>query len=383
MSQSRFTYRLMAALSALAMIVAACGDGDGGATTTAEEPSETTAGNGADTTPSATDTTTGEEPSGELTDVTVLLPVNTPILHGFRVADAAGYYADEGLNVDFQPLDGGGEVVTQLLAGNGDIANIPVGPVVEAIEQGQTHLRAVWNYVYGSIFYIAVPSDSDIESAADLEGRQIGVSSLSGGEVPIVRGIIQSVGLDPDSDAELVAIGEGTALSVRALEEEQVDAFGGSINDIIALQAQGLDLRYILPEALLELPASGIVVSQDFIDTNSDVVEGFLRASTKGSYWATVNPDASLCLLKEVTPEQFAEDTGDMIFEAVLPITWSPEGVQMGFQSAETWGTFFDFIGAERPDIDLDEVVIQGFLDAANDFDATAVEEDANSQPAC
>jgi len=369
--------QMMIGLLLMAMVLSACGGGDeGGATTT------TSADTGGATTVPGGDTTT-PPPSEELTALTVLLPINTPILHGFRVADAAGYYAEEGLDVEFQPLDGGGEVVTQLLAGNGDIANIPVGPVVEAIEQGQTHLRAVWNYVYGSIFYIAVPADSDIETAADLDGRQVGVSALSGGEVPIVRGIIQSAGLNPDEDVELVAIGEGTALSVRALQEGQVDAFGGSINDIIALQAQGLDLRYILPEALLELPASGIIVPQEFIDENSEAVEGFLRASTKGSYWATVNPDATLCVLKEVTPEQFAEETGDMIFEAVLPITWAPEGVQMGFQSAETWGTFFDFIGAERPDVDLGEIVIDDFLDAANDFDAAEVEAEANAYPGC
>lgn len=371
----------MTIVLAMAMLVAACAGGDVGG----ETPEETTTTEGStDTTgPPAEEPTTTAEAPAELTTVTVLLPINTPILHGFRVADAAGYFAEEGIEVDFQPLDGGGEVVTQLLAGNGDFANIPVGPVVEAIEQGQTHLRAVWNYVYGSIFYIAVPADSDIETAADLEGRTVGISELSGGEVPVVRGIIQSGGLNPEEDVELVAIGEGTALTVRALEEGQVDAYGGSVNDIVALQAQDLDLRYILPDALLELPASGIVVPQEFIDENRDLVAGFLRAATKGSYWATVDPDATLCVLKEVTPEQFAEPAGEMIFEAVLPITWAPEGTPMGSQSPETWGAYFDFIGAERPDIDLSEIVIDDFIEEANDFDEEAVAADANAYPEC
>lgn len=376
MLRRRWMRTWMMTVVVMAMVVAACGDGGEG------EGSDETSTTAATTAPTADETTTTEA-SAELTPLTVLLPINSPILHGFRVADAAGYFAEEGIEVDFQALDGGGAVVTQLLAGNGDIANIPVGPVVEAIEQGQTHLRAVWNYVYGSIFYIAVPADSDIETAADLEGRKVGVSALSGGEVPVVRGIIQSAGLSSEEDVELVAIGEGTALTVRALEEGQVDAYGGSVNDIVALQAQDLDLRYILPDELLELPASGIVVTQEFIDENRDLVAGFLRAATKGSYWATVNPGATLCVLKEVTPEQFAEPVGEMIFEAVLPITWAPEGTQMGFQSPETWGAFFDFIGAARPEVDLSEIVIDGFIDEANDFDQEAVAADANAYPGC
>ncbi|MPZ51405.1 MAG: PhnD/SsuA/transferrin family substrate-binding protein [Acidimicrobiia bacterium] len=367
--------QLVAWLLVMCLVLSACGGGG--------EEGETTTAEGSETITAAEQPGTTSAAAEELRNITVLLPIDSPILHGFRVADAAGYYANEGLAIDFQPLDGGGEVVTQLLAGNGDIANIPVGPVVEAIEQGETHIRAVWNYVYGSIFYIAVPADSDIETAADLEGRQVGISALSGGEVPIVRGIIESAGLNPDEDVELVAIGAGTALSVRALQEGQVDAYGGSVNDIIALQAQGLDLRYILPDELLELPASGIVVPQELIDSDADLVEGFLRASTMGSFWATVNPDASLCVLKEATPEQFTEETGEMIFDAVLPITWAPEGVEMGFQSPETWGTFFDFIGAERPDVDLDDIVIDDFIDAANDFDPAEVEADADAWPEC
>lgn len=383
MSRRRQVSRWLITVLMLAMLVAACGDGGSGGPeeTTTTTPSEETTTPSEDTTTTEGEASTTQAP--EPTSLRVMFPVNTPILHGFRVAEQAGYYAEEGVEVEFQFLGGGGEVVTQLLADNGDIGLIPVGSVVEAIEQGNTDLRAVWNYVYGSIFYIAVPADSDIEGAADLAGKKVGVSDLSGGEVPIVRGIISSAGLDPDEDVELVPIGEGTALTVRAVQEGQVDAFGGSINDIIALQVQGLDLRYILPDALLELPASGVVVKQSLVESQPEALAGFLRASAKGTYWGQVHPEATLCVLQEVTPEQLAEETGALILEAVLPITWSPEGTPMGFQSAETWGTFFDFIGAERPDVDLAQIVTDDLIEQANDFDLAEVEEDAAAYPSC
>ncbi|MPZ87249.1 MAG: hypothetical protein GEU81_04065 [Nitriliruptorales bacterium] len=359
--------RLLAVLvMLLALVAAACGAGE----EAAEDAEPTAAEEG--------EATAEDEVPAELEEISVLFPINTPILHGFRVAQEAGYYAEEGLAPSFDFLDGGGEVVTQLVAGNADLGLIPVGNVVEAITEGNTDLRAIWNEIYGSIFSIAVPSDSDIHTAEDLAGRSVGISSRSGGEMPIVRGIIQSAGLT-EQQVSLTPVGEGTALAVRALQEGQVDAFGGSVNDIIALQVQGLDFRYILPEALLELPASGIVASQETLDERQDAIEGFLRASTKGFYWAQVNPDATLAVLMEATPEHFAEETGELIFDAVQPLTWAPEGTPMGFQSADTWRAFFDFVGAEQPDIPLEDIVVQDFIEPANDYDQDAVAEDANS----
>lgn len=361
-SERSCLWSFVSVLAAMTLVLAACG-GEGGTDTTS---SPGTTGQG------------GTEGPSETVSLDVLFPVNSPILHGYRVAQEAGYYAEEGLEVNMQFLGGGAEVSAQLIAGNADVGIIPVGNVVTALEEGQTDLRAIWNQVYGSIFYIATPAGSGIESAEDLAGKKIGISDLSGGEVPIVRGIVDSVGLT-EEDVELIPIGEGTALAVNAIETGQVDAVGGSVNDIIALEVQGLDLTYIIPDALLQLPASGAVVRQETLDNKGDAVAGFLRASTKGFYWAQVNPEASLAVLKKVTPEQFTDETGDLIFEAVVALTWAPEGTSMGFQSPDTWGAFFDFVGAERPDVDLSVVVTDELIDEANDFDPAAVEEDANN----
>lgn len=358
MTQRRW-FSAIALAMVFALFAVACGDGDG-----AGQGDGEAAGS--------------EAGDGELTKVDAMFPVNSPILHGVRVAQEAGYFEDEGLEVNAQFLAGGGEVITQLVAGNADIGNIPVSVVVEGLEQGNEDLRAVYNVVYGSIFYIAVPADSDIQDAADLAGKKIGVTDMAGGEVPIVNGIAKSGGLT-ENDIEIVPVGEGTALAIKALTGGEIDAFGGAVQDIIALEGQDLDLRYILPDELLELPASGIVVKQEYLDNNRETLEGFVRALTKGYYWARVNPDATLAVLKKVTPEQFTDDTGEKIFEAVLPITWAPEGTEMGFQSPDTWAAFFEFVGAEPPDTDLSEIVIDDLVEAGNDFDTEAVEEDANS----
>jgi NitT/TauT family transport system substrate-binding protein len=349
--RTKFNSAWITLLVVMTLIAAACGGDDG----------------------EAGDTGGGEDSAS----VRMVFPVDSPILYGFRVADEVGYYEDEGVEPDFTFAEGGAEAITQLIAGNADIALVPVGNVVEALEEGSTDLRAPFNIVYASIFFLAVPEDSPIESAADLEGAKIGISAQEGGEVPIIGGILRSAGLN-EEDADLIAVGAGTALAVRALESGQVDAIGGSVNDIIAVEVQlGDRLRAIVPEELAELPSSGIVVTQQFIDENGDILEGFLRATSKGYYWGQASPEATLALLKKVTPEQFTDATGERIFEATIPITWAPEGTQFGAQSPESWAEVFDFVGAEPPDVELSTVVTQELVDPANDYDEAEVAADA------
>ncbi|MGW3811257.1 ABC transporter substrate-binding protein [Micromonospora sp. NPDC005113] len=315
--------------------------------------------------------------SGGLTKLTVLEPINSPIAHAYRVALAAGYYKAEGLDVKLEFLNGGGDVAQQLLGGNGDVGVMPLGNTAQALAQGHDDLRAIFNSTYGSLFSIAVNQDSPIQGPSDLKGKKIGVTALSDGAVPIVRGIIGEGGLGAN-DAAITAIGDGTALQVRALKNKTVDAFGGSINDMVALQAQGMNLRLISPKALENLPASGVVVKADYLAAHRKQLEGFVRATAKGAYWAQVEPNATLAVLKKETPEQFSSARGEAIFRATLPLTWNSAG-PMGAQTADDWAKYFDFIGLKRPSTPLDQVVVPDLIAPANDFDKQAVANDAKN----
>ncbi|MPZ51390.1 MAG: PhnD/SsuA/transferrin family substrate-binding protein [Acidimicrobiia bacterium] len=362
-------FRSLLVMVVLALLVAACGDGGGTTDTTeaSDDAGDTTAAGGDDTT--VADGATTMAASEEMTELTVMLPVDSPNMYGFRVADANGYFEKEGLDVTMEFVDGSGAAIQLLLAGTGQIASVGTGTVAEALEQGHDDIRAIGNTNYGSVFFLTVPTDSDIETPADLEGAQIGISELSGGEVPVVRGIVEGAGFDVETDVELVPIGAGTALAVQAIENDQVDAYGGSINDVIAVEVQGLDLRTLDPGDLGEVPALPLVTTQSVIDADPDSIEGFLRAVARGAEFGQTNPDETLAILMEQSPEQFTDETGELIFEAVLDLWMPPEGVLFHEQSVESWEHFFDIIAAEVPEgTDLDTVIVDDFVEAANDF---------------
>jgi NitT/TauT family transport system substrate-binding protein len=327
----------------------------------------------------------GEEPAGggEAATVTALMPINSPNVYGFKLADALGYYEDEGLDVTLEYVDGSGEAIQQLLAGQGEVAVVGTGNVIEALEQGQTDVRVIGNVNYGSVFFLTAPEDSDLRSAEDMKGKKIGISELSGGEVPVVRGILQLADLDPDTDVELVPIGTGTALAVEAIREGRVDAYGGSINDIIAVEVQGVPLVRILPEILTTLPGLPVATMEQFLSEDEDTVVGFMRATTKAQEFGQTNPDAAASILMEQDPEQFADETGKLIFEGILPLWRPPEGQLFGEQTVEQWQQFADFIEAELPEgVDLSTVIVEDIPEQANDYDHEELKQEAREYEA-
>lgn len=358
--------RWLMLVALLSLLVAACG-GDGATTTTTapsddgtDETTTTSAGDEEETTTSA---------AAEMTQVTILLPVDSPNMYGWRVAVAQGFFADENIEPTLEFVDGSGAAIQQLLAGGGQFANPGTGTVAEAIEEGFDEVRAVGNTNYGSVFYLTVPADSEIQTPADLEGARIGISELSGGEVPVVRGIVAAAGFDPETDVELVPIGEGTALAVQAIENGEVDAYGGSVNDIVAVEVQGIDLRSLDPGDLSGVPALPVVTTQSYIDENPQVVEGVLRAVARGAEFGQTNPEETLAILMEQSPEQFVDETGERIFELILDLWSPPEGVMFHGQSVDSWQYFFDIIAVELPEgTDLDTIIVEEFVEPANDY---------------
>jgi NitT/TauT family transport system substrate-binding protein len=303
--------------------------------------------------------------------IAVLIPAESPIEYPHRVAEAVGFFEEEGLQTSYQYAGGSAEVIQQLVSGQGDIGVTCSSAIVASFEQGFTQIRPVFTTVYGSIFGLAVPGDSDVKSVEDLKGRTVGISDPAGGEVPIVKGLLDAAGLD-ETDVTLLPIGEGTAVALRAVQTGQVDAIGGSFSDFVGLQVQGLSLETIGDESLDELPACGVVVTEEYMAENEETVEKFLRASAKGALWGQEHPDRVLEILREASPTGFAGQLGEDMVDLYLPIMAPADDEAVGAISPDSYEAYFDFIGATPP-AGLTDLIDDRFIEAANDFDRAAL----------
>lgn len=310
-------------------------------------------------------------------EVELLVPFPYPGLlrPGLLVAQDR-YFVEEGLDVTITTVDGSQVVAQQLIAGNATIGLLDVASILIANTDGHD-VRAVAGFNKGT-FGIVVPDDSDIDSLEDLEGRKLGVTDPSGGEMNLVRAALADVGLEPDADVEIVPVGEGGPASFLALQEGTVDAFAGAINDFVALESEGLVPRSIVPEKYQGLPAGNWTVMQATLDDPAlrDVVVRLIRAHAKGLVFAQENIDAAVAIGCEIVPEQCEDmDRAKVTMTRGLDTNLPNGDNPWGFNDHDAWSTTQGTLLADVIETEFDVTVAapNDLIEEINDFDEEAV----------
>ncbi|MGE0306762.1 MAG: ABC transporter substrate-binding protein [Acidimicrobiia bacterium] len=184
--------RGVAAVFALSLIAAACGD-DGG----------------------SSDATTA---STTLTPVKLQLQwVTQAQFAGYYAAKDQGFYKDEGLDVTI--LEGGVDIVPQtvLAAGGADFGIAWVPKALASREQGAGITEVAQIFQQSPTLQVAW-ADSGIKSAADLKGKKVGNWGF-GNEFELFAGMTKA-GLDPAKDVTLVQ----QQFDMQALLKREIDA---------------------------------------------------------------------------------------------------------------------------------------------------------------
>jgi NitT/TauT family transport system substrate-binding protein len=105
----------------------------------------------------------------------------------------------------------------QQLAGGGvEFAQLNSTGLVQANTETQLPVRGVMGN--GVIDWgLGVIDGSPIKSVADFKGKKIGIVSLATGGVPLLKGMLRSNGLNPDTDVQIIAVGAGARAGFGAL----------------------------------------------------------------------------------------------------------------------------------------------------------------------
>jgi len=355
-------FRLIALVGAVLALTAACSDGD----------------------------SSGDSGNGGLQKVTMALGNERSIQYfPYYVALDEGFFEDEGLDVEIQVLDGGGLVMQQLVAGNIDLANVGGAPALQTVDTGQD---VVWSYssFYENIFTIVTPADSGITSIEDMEGQTIGITDPAGGEVPLIRSVFASAGLE-DGDYEMLPVGEGGEVTYAALEKGDVQAYSSSVYDVASIEAAGMELTRIMPEEFVYVPSIGHVTMGSTLEDDRDMVVAFNRAIAKARVFSIANPDAAKAIAKEHGAELFDDpELAEAMWETTLRLQTPPDGVEpeglFGANYIQGFENYIDFAsqgtaeeGALQTELDLDTIVDSSTIEEANDFDAAEIEAQAKS----
>ncbi|MFE7835859.1 ABC transporter substrate-binding protein [Streptomyces sp. NPDC057474] len=205
-----------------------------------------------------------------------------------------GFFSDEGLDVEFRPVQGGAEAVPMLMSNEIQFSFGNAISMAYAQLQG-IDMQFVTEGAQGgtdpkdNTTGITVAKKSKIRTADDLAGKTFGVNQLKAlGEITIrtaleKRGVdaskIKFVELDfPEMNAALANGSIDAAFSTEPFMSQGLAAGNRVVMDSISETAPHLSL-------------SGYFSSKQYIDKNPDVVKRFQRAMNRSLDYASKHED--------------------------------------------------------------------------------------------
>lgn len=287
------------------------------------------------------------EPAGAQTPITLVSPNPSAITFvPLWVAIGEGYFADEGLELTVEAVDGSSQVLQAMAAGQAEFGGPGPGPVLAARARG-LDVVFIYNQYPKSVFGLMVQADSDYQAPEDLKGTVIGVGTADGAEVSFTRAILTDLGMVEGTDYTFLPVGDGGTATVAFLREE-VSSYAAAVSDAAIMASRGLNLREITPEPYLAFFGNGYAVMRDYMEANPEIVEGFGRAVVRGMRFALdpANEDAVLAHAAAGNPQEgedraFAASLLAAALERMTP-TEAFAGQGFGYLPPEHWQTWHD-----------------------------------------
>lgn len=264
------------------------------------------------------------------------------------VAMGEGYFAEEGLSVTVEAINGSAAVLQALSAGQAEFGRPGPGPVLGARARGVDAVF-IYNVAARSNFGVVVRADSDIQGPEGLRGMVIGTGTADGAEVGFARNVMFGSGMTEGTDYEFLTVGDGGPATV-AFNSGAMAAYSASTADAAILNQRGMAVRDITPPEFARFFGNGIATMGDIIANEPELVEKFVRAFARGHAFALddANRETVLAHLKEANPQE-GEDPAfqSALFDAVRSKTIPVDMTNgLGYLPPEVWVEWQDSLVA-------------------------------------
>ncbi len=222
----------------------------------------------------------------------------------FYVAQAKGFFAEEGLDVEI--IGGSGSAVSLKQVGSkaiefamvdapvliqGQVKGVPAKAV--GVYYQETPISVMWN-----------AAKIDITSPQDLVGKKVGAKKESSSFQGLMA-LTAANGIDLDA-IKLIPVGFG----VTPLLVGQVDALMGfTMNEPLEAEGQGLTVGELMV-ADFGVKMYGLTISThtELLEKQPELVRGFIRAAVKGIEYTVQNPDEAMQIIKKAIPDLNLDD---------------------------------------------------------------------------
>jgi NitT/TauT family transport system substrate-binding protein len=206
-------------------------------------------------------------------------PVNTVL--AWWTAQAAGFYAEQSLNVEILNMNGGSRGAEELQAGRLDVMHVGLSSVVKLNRAGGD-LRLIGSL--SNVIRFTFFSAAGVKTASDLKGGVVGVSTFGSESDSTVTLALQRLGL-ARGDVTLKEYGGGPR-RLAAVKSGEIKAT--TLNEPFTSLAreQGVNVMLDLVPEQIPWLFSGITIQRFALESRRDALTRFLKASIEGNYLA-------------------------------------------------------------------------------------------------
>ncbi|MDV6374299.1 ABC transporter substrate-binding protein [Deinococcus arenicola] len=211
----------------------------------------------------------------------------------FYVADKLGYFAAEGLKVNYQH-----GYVTQLLPlllqGKLDFVVGDPEDAIFAKNQGADVKYIMTMYQKNPV---TVFSLKPLDSIASLKGKTVGIPGPYGSSYHAIQAVLDSANLKEGKDITLSTIGFTQQDAVRA---GRVDAAVGYINNDVVLLGQSVNKKVYTLDISAAYPMVGVGLIASGKSMTGDLAAKVVRASQRGLKFTVADPARAFKLAQPV-----------------------------------------------------------------------------------
>lgn len=319
----RSVVRLATTTACAVLLLAACGTDAGSSASRpsagGESPSD--AQSASETAGSTASAETGLEalPAPEITDI-VMANVGTPSANSMHsiIAQHLDLPAKYGLNIEWNEFQSAAEGAQALFAEQAHVSDNASGPAVASLPTDDSLLLT---YVTRHNLTDILFGQPDVETAEDLRGGSVAISSFGAQSHAGVLVALDALGLAPD-DVTITQVGNDSA-RLAALQAGSVNA---SINDATQEdQLAELGLNVLVRLADVEdggIVRTGLLWRRDFVEQYPNTVLNLTAMYAEANTLWREDPEMSAEALADAADMSLEDATRDI--EAVLSEPWEP-----------------------------------------------------------
>jgi NitT/TauT family transport system substrate-binding protein len=282
-----------------------------------------------------------------------------------QLAKHKGYFADEGLEVEFQVGKGGADVAKQVGVGNAEVGG-GIGDTPLIVRANGIDVKAVALLGTKSLTQINIRKDAGIESLADLKGKAVGAMSYQDTTYYNLLAALGSAGLTRD-DVDIQAVGPGGI--IQLMISGDIVAMSGVPEWAAAIRGAGVELETITIDSIFPAMAQAILASDETIEERPEVVQGVVNAIIRAMTDIIEDPaQAAQDYVSFVPQHEGKEAQIEAIMRSYIDLVYGDDPSQLGMFDAERMKEVQDFYLAKeivREAVPIEEAFTNQFVQQA------------------